>query len=167
MAKSYRTRSTKGPGGTRRYTTQSSSGAVKSTMSYSTGSSSRMSISRNSNGSVTQRTTQKLGDGFTKRTTKTLVSKPKTPKAPKPPKMPKMKTTFVKESKPTTVKPYKAPKTPKPKPFKWPTSKATTSRARTKVSSNSSNKGSGKFFFWITVTALLYMAFVAITGITP
>lgn len=154
MAKSYRTRSTKGPGGTRRYTTQSSSGAVKSTMSYSTGSSSRMSISRNSNGSVTQRTTQKLGDGFTKRTTKTLVSKPKTPKAPKPPKMPKMKTSIIKESKPVKLKPYRVPKAPKSKPFKWPTAKRTTRTPQ------SGSKGNGTLTSTFLTPLLVFAAFL-------
>lgn len=161
MAKAYRTRSTKGPGGTRRYTTQTQGGGVKTTMSYSTGSSSRMSIARNSNGSVVQRTTQKLGDGFTKRTTKTLISKPKTVKPPKPPKPPKMKVSVAKPSKPVKLKPYNPPKqrTIKPKPFKWPTS----TRSKRSTSKNSGSLAS-TFLTPIIVFAAFLFVFAALFG---
>lgn len=146
MAKAYRTRSSKGAGGTRRYITQSGNSKPKTTMSYKTGSSTRVAVTRNGNGSVTQRTTQKMADGYTKRTTKTIIPKPKTPKAPKPPKPPKLKTSFVKEQKIQTPKPYKAPSTPKPKPFKWTKSskKRTSSKSKTINTSpqvNGHNKG--------------------------
>lgn len=119
MAKPYRTKSSKGPGGTIRYTTQYPNGKPTSTMSYKMGSSTRVAVTRNGNGSVVQRTTQKTADGYTKRTTKTLVSKPKTIKASKSPKMPKLKTSVLKEPSVVKFKTTKQ-KTTKSKPFKWP-----------------------------------------------
>lgn len=132
MAKAYRTRSTKSAGGTRRYTTQSSSGGVSTTMSYKTGTGQRTAVTRKANGSVVQTKTHKRADGYTTRERKTIIPKPKTIKNPKPPKMPKMKLSIVKEAKAIKFKPYKAPKTPKPKPFKWPTSKRSSSSTRVK-----------------------------------
>lgn len=159
MAKAYRTRSSKGAGGTRKYTTQYPNGKPTSTMSYKTGSSTRVAVTRKGNGSVVQRTTQKMADGFTKRTTKTLVSKPKTIKAPKPPKMPKLKTSVLKEPKPVKLKPYKAPKAPKTKPFKWPTS----TRSKRVASKNSGSLAS-TFLTPIIVFAAFLFVFAALFG---
>ena len=169
MVKAYRTRSTKGAGGTRRYTTQSSSGSVSTSMSYKTGTGQRTAVTRKSDGSVVQTKTHRRADGYTTRERKTIISKPKTNKIkfPKPKAPPKMKLSVVKVAKIPKLKPYRAPKTSKSKPFKWPTSKRRTSSTRPRVSSNSSSNGSGKFFFWLVVFALLYMVFVGVTGITP
>lgn len=157
MAKPYRTRSSKGPGGTIRYTTQSPNSKPSSTMSYKMGTSTRVAVTRKGNGSVVQRTTQKMADGYTKRTTKTLIPKYKPPKTPKPPKIPKLKTSIAKEVK---YKPPKAPKTTKPKApkpfkFKWPTSKKSTpakSRKTTttkRVSTRSSNGEKAPLWTWL------------------
>lgn len=159
MAKGYRTRSTKGAGGTRKYTTQSRGGGVKTTMSYSTGSSSRMSISRNSNGSVVQTKTHRGADGYTTRERKTIISKPKTVKPPKPPKIPKMKVSVVKPPKPVKLKPYNPPKqrTTKPRPFKWPTS------TRSKRST-SKNSGSSNFLTSMIVFGAILFVFAVLFG---
>lgn len=148
MAKAYRTKSSKGPGGTRKYTTQSQSGKVKTTMSYSGGTSTRTAYTRNGDGSVVKRTTQKRPDGYVTRTTKTIISKYKPTKFPKPPKPPKLKPSVVKEAAP-----YKPPKAPKAKPpkaakpfkFTWPASKPR------KTSSSRQKTPMWTWVFWTVV----------------
>lgn len=159
MSKPYKTKSSKGPGGTIRYTTKYPNGKPTSTMSYKMGSATRVAVTRKGNGSVVQRTTQKLGDGYTKRTTKTLVPKYKPLKTPKPPKPPKVKTSVAKEVnyKPPRTPKTKAPKAPKPFKFKWPTSKKSTparSRKTSSVRKSSSNGESAPrwtWLFWLVV----------------
>lgn len=159
MAKPYRTRSSKGPGGTIRYTTQSPNSKPKSTMSYKMGTSTRVAVTRNGDGSVVQRTTQKMADGYTKRTTKTIIPKYKPPKTPKPPKPPKIKLSIAKEVKykPPKVPKPKAQKAPKPFKFKWPTSKKSTparyrkTASTRQASSSNDNASPWAWIFWVIV----------------
>lgn len=161
MAKSYRTRSTKGVGGTRKYTTQSSSGGVSNTMSYKTGTGQRTAITRKANGSVVQTKTHRRSDGFVTRERKTVVSAYKPPKTPKPPKMPKLKTSIVKEAKPVKLKPYKAPKTKtvKSKPFKWPTYKSSSSRTRVRKTSDLSSAFVKPFLIFLVLFTIFALIF--------
>ena len=165
MAKGYRTRSSTGATGNKRTTTQSQSGKVKTTMSYKTGSSSNLAISRNANGSVVQRTTRKTGDGFVVRKTKTLISAPKTPKAPKPPKPPRASTAKV--AKEYVYKPPRQTKSrstsPKVKPikFNWGSSRKSVARKRTTSTSKSSNGFLTTMLTYITLGAI-FMIFVAV-----
>lgn len=168
MAKGYRTRSSKGVGGTRSYTTQSPNSKPKTTMSYKTGTSTRRAVSRNGDGSVVQRTTQKMADGYTKRTTKTLVPKYKPPKPPKMPKMQNLKTSVLKEVKFKPPKPakVKAPKASRPIKFNWSTSKKTTTKSKSKTPAGSNEPGIiSNFISAITVFGMFLLIFAIIQSI--
>lgn len=147
MASIFKRKTTTGPGGTKKTVTQKQGGSVSVTLSRKMGTGQRVANTRKANGSVVETKTVKTSDGFTKRTSKTIIPKYKPLRTPKAPSQSKLKTSIVKEVK---DKPFKVVKQ---KIQKLPKFKRIKSRRKSK-------SGSSNFFSWIALFALIYAVII-------